>query len=390
MAINAFSEDGDIRVTSSDLVSTQGLNATGIVTRTAGDVTIAVSDVATAGDGATAIVAEGGSANLAVAGTVSTSGAGSTGLFARHRRCGCGDGGAVATSGADAAGIDAEGSAAVTVDAARVTTAGRGSTGIAASSTGGDAAVRAGSVRASDADAGAIRVSSAGGAASVAVTGAARSDSGVGVRLDAGGEARLTLAGASDFGAGAHRLDNRGTVRLGTTGFVQVVSVAGLEALNNSGTIDLRNGVMGHRLVLAGTALTGSGEAALALDLAFANRAATADRLAVGSAAGSTAVTLATSGTPTLIAPVTLVEESGASNAGAFAFAGGSSEHGLIALGIARDAAGGASQLVSAPGSAVYRQAQLGEALTTVWNRSADAVGARFAAGRDAAATGTA
>ncbi|MBB3912586.1 hypothetical protein [Sphingomonas desiccabilis] len=199
---------------------------------------------------------------------------------------------------------------------------------------------------------------------------------------------RWTLSGVSDFGAGTDTLTSSGLIRLATARAAQVASVTGLETFANSGLLDLRNDIVGDRLTFANTAYTGSGDAMLGLDVAFGTGTAAADQIILGSAAGTTTISLNAMGTPTLFAPVTLVDVAAASSPDAFTLPGGSTEIGLIALGVAYAPEATAYQLVSAPGSAVYRQAQLGEALTTLWNRSADAVSARFSSSRDAAWAG--
>lgn len=332
--INATSDTGDITVTSTDLISTQGLNGSGVFAVTTGAVTVRVSDVETLGDNAAALALSGGDVDVTISGEVSAVGAD-----------------AVVISSVDGA----------TVDNAGVIRSGSGYalniTGDAASITNTGEIV--GRLRLTDDD---------------------------DTLVNSG---RLTPSGASDFGAGDDTLRNSGVIQLISATTPQTASVTGLETLVNSGSIDLRNGVAGDRLSFDGAAYQGSGDGGLGLDLLIANGAATADTVAFGSAAGTSRISLNTTGAATLFAPVTLVEVDAASASTAFVLDDGSRERGLIALNLSYSSQLGAYQLISAPGSAVYRQAQLGEAITTLWNRSADAVSARFAANRDAAwATG--
>lgn len=467
---------GGATVTNSGTILTTGLEANGIDAEGgAGGVTISgTGSVGTRGDFSTAIVARSTYGPVAVtSGSVTTSGFGAGGIDVYGAGGVAVDVTNVSTTGGESTGIAAGGSYSVSVTADTIRTTGEGANGINAASFGGDVLIDVGSVRTSGADTTAIRAFGFGGGVDASVAGAVRSDSGVGMRLLAGGvggggniglgdpaldglaqltvasggsvtggtdavviesvngavvnnagtitggsgyalriaggragitnngaisgqllltggndtlnnSGALTLAGASDFGAGTDVLTNSGTIRLAATDAAQTVSVAGLETLNSSGAINLRNGVAGDRLTFANTAYTGSGNATLGLDIAFANGAVTSDQLVLGSASGSTAVSLAVSGTPTLIAPTAIIDVTGATGANAFTIAPEASDFGLVTFGVAYSAADTSYQLVSAPSGAVYRQAQLGEALTTLWNRSADAVSAHLTASRDA------
>lgn len=369
LGISATSDTGDISITSSKLISTQGLNGIGILAATAGDVTISVNEVSAAGDNAPAIFAVGGSADVTINGDVSTSGANSFGVYLA----------AVGGAGDPAS----DGAARLTV-AAGGSIAGRGDA-VMMNSTQGSVITNAG-------------VITGGAGYALHVTGAPATITNTGdingrLLLTAGDDTltnggRLTLTGSSDFGAGMDTLVNSGTIRLAAAPTAQSASVAGLEMLASSGMIDLRNDVAGDRLTFADTAFTGSGAATLGLDVAFGNSAVTADQLGLASAAGMTRVVLNTTGTPVLFSPVTLVEVSAASNPDAFTLGEGSQEIGLIAFRLNYVAAESAYQLVSAPSTAVYRQSKVGEALGALWNRSADAVTARLSSSRDAAWAG--
>ena len=359
---------------SADAIRTSGANADGIdAVSFGGDVTIDVGSVRTSGSDTVAIRASGrgGGADVSVSGNVRSD----EGVGIRMIASGIGGSGniglgdpaldgisrlTIASDGSVSGGTDA-----VTADSlngTQISNAGTiaGGTGYALRISGGGATIG---------NSGTI-------AGRLLLTEAADT-------LDNSGT--LILTGDSDFGTGADSLTNTGTVGLGTTGASQTVSVAGLEELSNSGTIDLRNGVAGDLLGFTGTSYAASGDATLALDIAFADGVATTDRFALGRATGSTAVVLAVTGTPTLFAPTTIVETALASDPGAFFVAPEASEYGLISVGVIGNADNTAYQLVSAPGSAVYRQTQLGEALTSLWNRSADAVSAQMGASRDAA-----
>ena len=426
-AIRARADVGTVEVASGS-VTTSGYDSDGIDAFGGNGVAIGVGSVTTTGGQSTGILAGGNASVLVNADAVRTSGAASDGIVALS----FGgdvlmDVGSVQVSGADSLGIRAfgiGGGADVSVsgavraesgDGVRLLAGGVGGGGLGGlgdpaldgiarltvgdggSITSGTDAVAIVSVRgASVNNAGTIAggsgyaLSITGGPATIANSGTI-----AGRLLLTDGNDTLTnsgtlvLTGASDFGAGSDLLTNAGAIRLARAGTAQTASVAGLETLNSSGAIDLRNGVAGDRLSFAGTAYTGSGNASLGLDIAFANGVATADQLVLGSAAGSSAISLAVQGIPTLIAPITLVDVGSTSSGATFTLSPESRELGLVSFGLSYDSGGTAFQLVSAPSPVVYAQAQLGEALTTLWNRSADAVSARLGAGRDAAwATG--
>ncbi|WP_159864667.1 autotransporter domain-containing protein [Novosphingobium sp. 9U] len=94
--------------------------------------------------------------------------------------------------------------------------------------------------------------------------------------------------GNSSFGAGTDVLNNSGSIVVnpGAPAAPAAVTFTGLETLNNSGLIDMRNGRVGDSLTVPG-AFVGSGASTLGVDVG----ATTADRLVVGGAAtGSTQV----------------------------------------------------------------------------------------------------
>jgi hypothetical protein len=93
--------------------------------------------------------------------------------------------------------------------------------------------------------------------------------------------------GTSDFGGGTDVLNNTGSIAINPGGAAPAaVTFTGLETLNNSGTIDMRNGRVGDSLTVPGT-FVGSGASTLGVDVG----STTSDRLVVGGAAtGSTAV----------------------------------------------------------------------------------------------------
>jgi hypothetical protein len=182
--------------------------------------------------------------------------------------------------------------------------------------------------------------------------------------------------GDSDFGAGDDLFTNSGTVALAKTGARQNATLIGIERFNSSGLVSLSNGVVGDQLTLPGS-FTGSGESALSVDVGGTS----ADRLNVGIAGGSTAVSLTSVGNVFLTPGVTIVQAGAASPAGAFHLA--TSSQGLINYHLRYDPDTFAYQLVGTPGATVFHALKATEGAQTLWYRSADAVNDHLDALRD-------
>jgi len=180
----------------------------------------------------------------------------------------------------------------------------------------------------------------------------------------------------ADFGAGTDSFTNSGIFRvLGASATPGTITLAGLEAYNNSGLVDLRNGHVGDVLVLPGS-YTGSGAAMLGLDVIPGGAGVNSDQLRIGGAAtGSTqvALTIIGNGPAVLGNATTLVQAGAASSANAFTVAGGNAGQGLIQYGIVYNPATFAYNLVGAPGAGVYRATVFGEAARNLWLQSSDA-----------------
>lgn len=194
----------------------------------------------------------------------------------------------------------------------------------------------------------------------------------------------------SIFGEGDDLFVNSGVIRIGATGIATEggraagaptsVTFAGLERFENSGTVDMRNGIAGDRLVLSG-AFTGTGGSTLALDVG----ATTADQLVVeGAATGSTNVVLATlPGKATLFAgPVAIIKVGAGSAADAFKL--DKADMGFIRYNMRYDAATGTYSLGTQVGSSAYRLSKLNEAAQAIWDKSAQAWSTHMAELRDA------
>jgi hypothetical protein len=138
--IFATSNSGNIAITSSDTVSSAGLNGIGIYAATDSNVTVNVNDVTTLGDNAPAVVALGENVAVTSTGTIPTSGANSDGIHTETSNA-TGTGGnttidtdVVTTLGDRADGIDAlalDGGT-ITITHGAITTAGYQSYGVVA------------------------------------------------------------------------------------------------------------------------------------------------------------------------------------------------------------------------------------------------------------------
>lgn len=189
----------------------------------------------------------------------------------------------------------------------------------------------------------------------------------------------------SDFGAGTDLFKNSGTVKFATATAPKTFKFLNLEKLENSGTIDLRNGVAGDVFSLSG-AYAASGGAALGVDVNFAAR--TADKLTVlGAATGSTKVLLGlTAEQARLTAPagITVAEVGTGSAANAFVLGAESQDIGFIRYGLAYDSTARRYMLQGVAGAGAYRQLNALDGATDAWHASANAWRTNEAAAREA------
>ena len=402
-----------------DIVSTKGANSTGILvpagTPSAKATVIGTGPLTTAGANADGI-------NVNATGTVSLSTTGT-----------------IATTGNNSRGVVAIGGGAVNLSTAGVTTTGTTSAGVVATSTGASVRVLLAGTNSSATSDGvtvtaatsAVVNIAAGGSLSGGANGAtitsgtltkvnnAGTLSGTVYALVANGgpvtlnnsgtlNGRIALSdnadvvnnsgtfnatGASFFGAGNDQFINTGIFRvLGGSATAGTVTLAGLEAYDNAGLVDLRNGHVGDVLVLPGS-YAGSGAAALYLDVTPGAAGANSDQLRIGGAAsGSTQVALTIIGSSPAVlgTAATLVQAGAASSANAFTIAGANVDQGLIQYGIVYNPATFAYNLIGAPGVGVYRAAVFGEAARNLWLQSGDAWTGHMRTLRDtSAATGS-
>lgn len=217
----------------------------------------------------------------------------------------------------------------------------------------------------------------------------------VGSVMSAGDGDRFDNAGVweirkdSDFGAGSDLLINSGVIRFGEATAPAVVTLRGLERLENSGLIDLRNGAVGDSLTVAGD-FFGAAGSTVALDIDLAG--GRADRLVVGGAAsGTTLLTLnGDYGQASLGAAegVVVIQTGVGSSATAFALAAGEGDKGFVGHSLDWNAATRSYSLHTAASAAAYRQLGVLQALDGVWTSSAESWSAQTARSRDAAWAG--
>lgn len=186
---------------------------------------------------------------------------------------------------------------------------------------------------------------------------------------------RFNATANSAFGAGADRVVNRGifNVRPGAA-TAGTITLAGLENFDNSGLVDLRNGVSGDTLALPGN-FTGSGASTLGLDVALGGATPTADRLVLGGAAtGSTTILVnpLTANPGLLVNNLVLVDAGAGSSATAFNL-GGPSTIGLVSYRLAYDPASSNYALFGTPSNRAYEFLKADEGARQIFYRTNDA-----------------
>jgi hypothetical protein len=376
---------GDVTVSTTGTVSTMGTRSRGIVARGGGAVTVTAAGVTTLGTTSTAVgaISSGGSASVTLSGATSskmsdgvvvTAATSASLTLVAGSSLNGGANGATITSGTGAI-VNNAGTLDGTVYALAVT-------GGAANVT--NSGTLNGRIALSD-NADVVNNSGLFNATAVSLYGAGD---------DQFSNSGTYLANAdADFGTGTDSFTNSGIFRvLGASATPGTITLSGLEAYNNSGLVDLRNGHVGDVLVLPGS-YTGSGAAMLGLDVIPGGAGINSDQLRIGGAAtGSTQVALNIIGnSPAVLGnATTLVQAGAASSANAFTVAGGNAGQGLIQYGIVYNPASFTYNLVGAPGAGVYRAAVFGEAARNLWLQSSDAWTGHMRALRDdVAAPGT-
>jgi hypothetical protein len=391
-------------------LTTAGANADGINVNATGTVNVSTTGtIATTGNNSRGLVANGGGAvNVSTAG-VTTAGTTSAGVVATS------SGASVrvllsgANSSATSDGVTATAATSATVNLAAGGSLSGGANGVTITSGTGtkmnNAGTLGGAVYALVANGGAVKFNNSGtlgGRIALSDNADVVNNSGIfnatGVSLYRAGDDQFNNSGTylayadSDFGTGVDSFTNTGIFRvLGGSATAGTITLAGLEAYNNAGLVDLRNGHVGDVLVLPGS-YAGSGAAMLGLDVIPGGAGVNSDQLRIGGAAsGSTQVALTIIGNaPAVLGnAAVLVQAGAASSANAFTVASANVDQGLIQYGIVYNPATYAYNLVGAPGVGVYRAAVFGEAVRNLWLQSGDAWSGHMRSLRDTtAATG--
>jgi len=403
-----------------------GFNAGGVMARSygGGNVTVSGANVATTGDFAYGVFAYSNSerATSANAGAVVVT---TTGL--------------VSTTGTDAVGIGAfSQNGPVTVTANNVSTTGNGAVGVIASSVAGPATVTLNGAVSAPAAPAAVEIfggttatlnlgksgsltTAGGGAQLTSSTGSTVNSGGTiagggtaPILTATGGPLTLNNSGSftgligftagndtvnnsgtyrasfdQDFGAGTDTFNNSGTLLvLPSTTIAGTVRFTGLEAFNNTGLIDLRNGHAGDLLALSSN-FAGSGNSALGIDVAFApaGTASTADRItAAGAITGSTTLLINQLGANGAVLNAGTVFATGGagSSATAFEIAPQARNQGFIRYGVAFDPTTSTYSLLGTPSTAVFRTLKINEGAQQLWYKSADAWSGHMSELRDA------
>ena len=180
--------------------------------------------------------------------------------------------------------------------------------------------------------------------------------------------------GNSSFGGGTDVLNNSGSITInpGAPATTAAVTFTGLETLNNSGLIEMRNGRVGDSLTVPGN-FVGSGGSTLGVDVG----ATTADRLVVGGAAtGSTAVAV-TGLNGGFVNNAVVVDAGAGTSAGAFTLANGGSV-GIVDYSLVYDPASNNFAVYGLPGQAALSPALAIDGARQITYRSSDAVSAHL------------
>lgn len=186
---------------------------------------------------------------------------------------------------------------------------------------------------------------------------------------------RFEAVGDSNFGGGTDLLVNQGVIAVRPAAAkAGSVTFAGLETLNNSGTIDMRNGQVGDRLEVPGS-FVGTGASTLGVDV---GAGITSDRLIVGGAATGSTRVFAAGLTGALVNGAVIVDAGAGTSPTAFVLAGGIQRVGLTDYALAYDAGSNDFALYGTPGQVAVTPIALADALRQTFYRSSDAVAAHL------------
>ncbi|CAN5380698.1 hypothetical protein BH10PSE2_BH10PSE2_17920 [soil metagenome] len=206
-----------------------------------------------------------------------------------------------------------------------------------------------------------------------------------------------------DFRGGTNVFNNNGTVFVGfnpVSASGSTFQLLSLTTFNNTGTINLQNGVVGDKLLAPGAAYVGSGSARLLLDAAVGAPVGSSDSVTFGTTSGRTAIVVRDT-TPTAFGsynPTGAVLVNGQTHVGDFVLDTSSSFYNAGQQGGSLDKPGlffsqlavngsGATVLVSLPKVQAYQFSTLAAQAQAVWFATGARAG-RQAEVRDQLATG--
>ena len=406
-----------ISIISTGTLSTQGASADGVYAQTSATVSV-VNTGAISVQGATSRgIYASGAAGVTISGTGSVSTAGVTSPAIAAISSGGAVSiamGAVATTGDSSDGVDATGAGPVSVSTAAIQTSGNASIGVNVNSTGDAVNVLVGGAVVS-ALGDAVDVTSATGSTiTVGAKGSLAAPGGYAVQGFAGPVAisnagtitgRILLAGSGDsvantglfvatgdsnFGTGGDVFSNSSVLQIAPTGGqAGSVSFNGLQAFNNTGLVELRNGHAGDVLTLTG-AFDGASGSRLGLDVQLGGAGSTADKLVVGTITGTTSLLIQDVGASVgaLNKGIVVVQAAPGSAAGALTLANGPISKGFIQYSLVSNSASGTYSLVGLPGAPAYQTLKFTEGAENLWHASEAAWSSHLTGLRDAASAG--
>jgi hypothetical protein len=194
--------------------------------------------------------------------------------------------------------------------------------------------------------------------------------------------------GTSSFGAGTDDVDNDGVLAFSRyTGAAATTTFTGLEFFDNSNLITSVDYQVNDQLVMTGTAFTGAGASEFEFDVQLGGPGSAADRLFIGSAAGSTLLTpndlLAGQPGALNFGGILVVDSSNAAEVGN-EFNMANVDKGFIEYELFFDAANDNWLIVGLPDQEVFELLGAMSSSQDFWRRSGDAISARWQETRDA------
>ncbi len=183
----------------------------------------------------------------------------------------------------------------------------------------------------------------------------------------------FVASGSSSFGSSGV-VNNTGTVTIAKTGAPIAVGLNDLQAFNNSGLVDLRNGVAGDVLTISGP-FNGKAGSSLAIDVQMTPNGVATDKLVVGGLTGSTSLQVNSLGaSPGVLTPgVAVVQVGSAATPSALTLANGPIVSGFVQYGLSYDPSARTFDLIGVPDAAAYETEKFVEGAQNVWRESVQA-----------------